>query len=310
MTRQARQFQIALAVSLGLHAILLVLVLFFSGGSSGEPVQIYTVRIMEAPGQPKARELDLSTGAISALKLDSPTLRPDAPPAATLDSPEIPEQERFLPALPRSVPSTDSRESTPRTTEAPRPDAVQAQSSERPAPLMQLPSSTGRQVARSDNRDQRNQPKPPPPPRISELDEQPESPGLMERTRGALRKLKLEVEATPTGTATPQGPSRASQPNTERNLLALRLYRNRVREAVKEQFTFPGGFALNMPTRVRVELERNGTIRLARVIESSGDTRFDNLVCMKAIHNAKMPPIPKDVEEDVLTLHFTCSPNN
>ena len=307
MTRQARQFQIALAVSLGLHAMLLVLVLFFSGGSSDESVQIYTVRIMEAPSQPKARELDLSTRAISALKLDSPTLRPDAPPAAALDSPEIPEQERFLPALPQPVQSTASRESTPRTADPPRPDAVQVKSPERPAPLMKLPKSTGQQVARSDQGNQRNQPAPPPPPRISELDEKPESPGLMERTRGALRKLKLEVEAAPTG---PPAPSRASQPNTERNLLALRLYRNRVREAVKEQFTFPGGFALNMPTRVRVELERDGTIRLARVIESSGDTRFDNLVCMKAIHNANMPPIPKDVEEDVLTLHFTCSPNN
>jgi hypothetical protein len=309
LSPQARQFRIALVVSLGLHAILLVLVLFYSGGSSGDPIQIYTVRIMEAPSQPKARELDLSTSAISALKLESPSLRPDAPPAATPDSPEIPQQERFLPSLPQPEPAADSRETAPGAEEPPRPDGVQPKASEQPAPPAELPNLPGRQVARLDKGDRREPSAalPPQPPGLPEVDEKPESPGLMERTRGVLRKLNLELEATP---SRPAATSRVNRPNTERNLLALRLYKNRVREAVKEQFTFPGGFALNTPTRVRVELERDGSIRQARVIESSGDTRFDNLVCMKAIHNAKMPPIPRDVEEDLLILHFICSPNS
>lgn len=309
MNRQARQFRIALVVSLGLHAILLVLVLFFSGGSSGDPIQIYTVRIMEVPGQPRARELDLSTRAISALKLESPSLRPDAPPAATPDSPEIPQQERFLPSLPQPKQAAVSKETAPRAGEPSRPDGVQPKATKQPGPTADLPSLPGRQVALPGQGELKESSAalPPRPPGLPEVDEQPESPGLMERTRGVLRNLNLELEAAPSSPATTSRPNR---PNTERNLLALRLYKNRVREAVKEQFTFPGGFALDKPTRVRVELERDGNIRQARVIESSGDTRFDNLVCMKAIHNAKMPPIPRDVEEDLLILHFICSPNS
>jgi TonB family protein len=135
--------------------------------------------------------------------------------------------------------------------------------------------------------------------------EEPERQSAMERLRSKVRTLDLQVEAAP-----PERPATAAAPAREQNVLALRLYSNRVREAVKEQYAFPGGFAPGLRTRVRVTLNRDGSVRAMEILESSGNDRFDRLVCLAAIRNAQIPPVPKAVEGegDTLRLHFTCSP--
>ena len=134
--------------------------------------------------------------------------------------------------------------------------------------------------------------------------EPPEQSSLLDRTRGKIRQLNLEVD-----TAIPSSDlNRPQSPGTERNLLSLRLYSNRVREEVKKRFTFPGTFDPGLRTRVRVVLLRDGTVQSTEIIESSGNNRFDKLVCLAAITRAEIPEFPGNIEEDTLTLHFTCSP--
>jgi TonB family protein len=135
--------------------------------------------------------------------------------------------------------------------------------------------------------------------------EEPERQSAMERLRSKVRTLDLQVEAAP-----PERPATAAAPAREQNVLALRLYSNRVREAVKEQYTFPGSFDASLRARVRVVLNRDGSVRGTELLESSGNERFDRLVCMSAFNNARIPPVPQNIEGegDTLTLYFTCSP--
>lgn len=135
--------------------------------------------------------------------------------------------------------------------------------------------------------------------------DEPVRQSAMERLRSKVQTLNLEVEAQPS-----ERPSAVPQPQREQNVLSLRMYSNRVREAVKEQYTFPGGFDASLRARVRVVLNRDGTVRSRELLESSGNGNFDRLVCMAAFDKAKIPPIPQGLEADgeTLTLLFTCSP--
>lgn len=243
MTRETVRFQIALVVSLGLHGVLTLLLVTFSGSGAGEPVQIYKVRIMEAPGRPQARELALSTQAISALKLDSPTFRSDTPPLPVPDTPEIPSRE-LLPPSTAERPRTD----TPPSSTPVLPAAAES------LPAIQPPSATTQmstppgvtalpglpRVPTSDTTPSAVPPPgPPAAPRIDTtppgpLEDAPKPSTLLDRTRGRIRQLNLEVD---TKLPSPDL-NRPQTPGTERNLLSLRLYSNRVREEVKKRFTF------------------------------------------------------------------------
>jgi TonB family protein len=308
LTREENIFRFTLLGSLGAHFLLITLILALPGGGPSEEIAIYTVRIMEAPAQPQARELSLSTEAISALKLESPTLSPDLRPIPEAESADIPPGETFPRELP--VPQAASREA-PAALAPPLPGALPDAGSLRapgppPSALPQLPGlpapaapaprapsaapSTREPIALA------------PPPLTGE---EPRRLSPEEQLRGKVRTLDLQVEMAPPvapGTTTPRPVGR------ERNLLSLRVYTNRVREAVKEQYTFPGGFPATLRTRVRVELHRDGTVGKAEILESSGNDRFDSLVCLAAIDKAKIPAIPPEIEEETLTLHFTCSP--
>lgn len=311
MTREARFFQRALLISVVLHVVLLVLFVTLPGGGPAEPVQIYTVRIMEAPARPEVRELQLSTDVISALKLESPSLSTDAPPLPEPESPDVPAVERFpgeppqpqtrAPAEPALTPP--SSETGPPDLRPP-PAAPQAPASST-RPLPGLPAAPPVRPPPSAAPAQRTPAPPPPPPGALPPDEDVSRPTAMEQLRSKVRQLNLEVETAPA-----QQPSNVPAPSRERNVLSLRMYSNRVREAVKEQYTFPGGFDAALRARVRVVLNRDGSVRSTELLESSGNERFDRLVCLAAFNKARIPAIPEglDTGGETLTLLFTCSP--
>ncbi|HEX9844017.1 MAG TPA: TonB C-terminal domain-containing protein [bacterium] len=309
MTREAWLFQRALLISLVLHALLLILFFTLPGGGPAEPVQIYTVRIAEAPARPEARELTLSTDAISALKLEGPSLRPDQPPLATPEQAEVPEIERLPAPAPPTSPAAraPSAAPTPPGSEPATPGVQppSAPASRAPPALPGLPAQPPTRAPRA-----------PAPPAVrspgaqvlappAAVDEEPQRPSAMEQLRSKVQSLNLQVETAP-----PQAGTTAPVPSRERNVLSLRMYSNRVREAVKEQYTFPGSFDASLRARVRVVLNRDGSVRGTELLESSGNERFDRLVCMSAFNNARIPPVPQNIEGegDTLTLYFTCSP--
>lgn len=299
MTREERIFGGILLISLALHALLLAVIIALPAGGPSQAVKIYTVRIVEVPTRPEARELILSTELISALKLESPTLSLKAPPLPESADAEVPEAEKLPPALPVPKPPAQPSLTPPDAKPPAEETGIKAPQPGPPSALPRLPSppavppsaSVPRAVA--------------PPPRA--VEEEPRRPSAMERLRSRVRTLNLQVEAPAPALVRLD---RFAPAATERNLLSLRLYANRVREAVKEQYTFPGGFPANLLTRVRVVLLRDGSVLRAELLETSGDTRFDNLVCLAAINKVKIPPIPVeiDTEDDTLTLHFSCSP--
>ena len=93
MTHDGTRFGGALAGSTLLHAIMFFF-LFALPASVPNPemVRIYKVSVVEAPRQPRARRLEVSTNPISALKLESPTLSVETPP-------EIPDAPASAPPL-------------------------------------------------------------------------------------------------------------------------------------------------------------------------------------------------------------------
>jgi len=313
LTREAWVFQRALLASLLFHVLLLALFMTLPGGGPAVPVQIYTVRIQEAPARPEARELTLSTQAISALKLESPSLNVDKPSLPEPEQADVPDVETFpkAPRAPDALPAPRAPSLTPPQARAPSapgplPPAATLSSAAPALPSLPAPAPpTASQVPtrRPASRPAASAPASAPPP-----DDEPARPSAMEQLRSKVRQINLQVEATPaTG---PARPTPESQPGAERNVLSLRLYANRVREAVKEQYTFPGGFDPSLRTRVRVVLNRDGSVRSTELLESSGNERFDRLVCLGAFNKARIPPVPQGIEGDgeTLTLNFTCYP--
>ncbi len=308
MTREAWVFQRALLASLLFHVLLLALFMTLPGGGPAEPVQIYTVRILEAPARPQARELTLSTQAISALKLESPSLNVDKPPLPEPDQADVPDVETFpkAPRAPDALPPPRAPSLTPpqpKAPSAPGPLPPAATLNSAPPALPSLPEPAPPTASQVPTRRPASRPAATPLP-----DNEPVPPSAMEQLRSKVRQLNLEVEATPARSAA--RPTQEPQPGAERNVLSLRLYANRVREAVKERYTFPGGFDPSLRARVRVVLNRDGSVRSAELLESSGNERFDRLVCLGAFNKARIPPVPQGIEGDgdTLTLNFTCSP--
>jgi TonB family protein len=123
----------------------------------------------------------------------------------------------------------------------------------------------------------------------------------LDRLRNKVEQLKLQVE--------PQAPQKAgvSEPEVDSGL-GLRLFFNTVRERVQKNYSFPGSFPKTLKARVRVVVARDGTQQSAQIIQSSGDERFDNLVCLAAIRNSRLPRVPDAVEGETVTVTLSCSP--
>ncbi|MEE8433518.1 MAG: TonB C-terminal domain-containing protein [bacterium] len=343
MTREERAFTVALLVSIGAHAFFTGL--FFSLPEKGpeEKVVVYTVRILEVPARPKVRQLSLSTSAISALKLQSPTLnvnpRPSGEPAppGLADADLIPKTGpsfKGLPApkamssfkglpVPKARPSLlppppKSRKSARRDFRKPAPRGVMARPKDAlpgnksvfpklPKPPKRLspplPSDTPRP---SQTRPVLRRPAPPPLPPARKPGRRPPSKSLMERTRERVQTLKLDIQATPPlPKISPISPSAG-----ERNLVSLRRYSNSVARAVKKDYTFPGsgGFKSSLRARMRLAINRDGSVRSIDILESSGNRTFDQVVCRSKIFKAKMPPVPEEIPDDPLVLMITCKP--
>ena len=292
-------FNKALIGSLVLHALFIGFMAIVPGGEPGTDLTVYTVRVLEVPARPTARDLDLSTSAISALKLDAPTLSPDEPPvpetgipeAASLElQPQVPGME----TAPGSVPLPPNTDSAPQSAPAPEPSQPMT------PPVQALPEL----------------PAAPPEAGAPEVPQTPEviappiappdaTPQTAEQSR--LSRLKSRVEQLQVESEVPaEGALKA--PTTEQSLFALRLFNNKVREAVKENYTFPGGFSENLRTRVMVTLNRDGSVRETKILESSGNERFDRLVCLASINKARYPHVPDEVEGDSMKLTITCTP--
>jgi TonB family protein len=127
----------------------------------------------------------------------------------------------------------------------------------------------------------------------------------MERAR---RRVEAVAPVAP-GTAVPGAAEPESgEGGRERGFVSLRLWQNSVRERVKRNYSFPGTFPPGLRARVRIAVDRGGTFLSAELVESSGNGRFDNLVCLAAVRNTRYPPLPKAVEEDTHTFFLTCTP--
>lgn len=346
MTRQLSVFQRALLGSFFLHLLFVAALLLVPGGGPDTSVSIYTVRILEAPSRPEARGLNLSTEAISSLNLESPSLTPEAaapapdgPPAAAQEVTELPpppawESAQAAPPAPSApvvaavpLPAVPGQPAAPSATAAAPPTAPRIEPGAPPAPalgmaeppaLPELPRPSGQPQSPPPGQAPAKVPAAPPAPpapagsQAPALTVPPTASGgdkLMEKLREKVRSIDLQVNSSPTQPAQ-QAPSAAVPvpPDTDRSLLALRIFQNRAREAVKANYTFPGGFASTLVARVRVILERSGKPRQIKIMESSGNPRFDNLVCLAAINKAEFPPLPSEIEGDTLTLNFTCTP--
>ena len=93
MTGEERVFAVALLVSLAAHAFFTGLFFSLPEKAPEEKVVVYTVRILEVPPRPKVRQLSLSTSAISALKLQSPTLNVNPRPGSRAAPPGLPQSD-------------------------------------------------------------------------------------------------------------------------------------------------------------------------------------------------------------------------
>lgn len=290
--------------SLIVHALLIIGVLLLpAGGGAPETIPIYTVKIVEAPTVPEARALDLSPALRRELKLEAPSLNTNAPPLPTAPAPDVTGLE--APRLPSSAAALPPAPGKPSPTAPPAgaalPDAPSSQLVLPTPPSLPQPPSA-RTAAKPPGGS------PPPPPSSAESSAlppppaPPDAPSLQDRLRAKVQDLKLQVESEPA--------KGVPQPSAEKDnsLISLRLFQNTVRERVKKNYTFPGSFPENLRARVRVEIERSGALRSLELVEPSGNDRFDKLVCLAAIRNAKFPPLPSGIEGDTHTLFLTCSP--
>lgn len=327
MTRNDGNFQRALLASFVVHIVFVAALLLMPAGAPHSPVSIYTVHIMEVPARPQARALDLSTEAISALKPEMPSLTPEAPPSAPLQAPDLtPPQAPASEVRPSVAPPTGP----PSRVEAGAPPLPEAQVSpgaptlppvggsappgpKLPAPPAAQPAVPAPSVAaRAPSPGAPAAPPPPSAPALGSQQEAPQADRLMEKLRQRVKAVELEVNASKSAPAAAPSGGVSAPSSEDRSLLALNIFRNRVWEAVKKYYTFPGGFAPDLKTRIRLVLNRDGTAQNVKILESSGNPRFDNLVCLAAVHQAvknhKIPPIPSDIQSDTLTFNITCAP--
>jgi hypothetical protein len=287
VTHEHRAFSWLLLASLAVHALAMALLAVAPGGSGhGTSVQIYTVQIVEAPAPPEVRVLTLepptNQSALAPAAAPPPLRQLGAPPslpaapkrAPALPLPKAEGEIQVAPGVPKAglLPPPSAATPYPEPPALPAPNAAQAE---------RAPAEAARSKAA---------PELPAP-----------APRPMERLKSKVEQLKLQVEPAPTA-------RREADQSDSKSLLALRLFHNAVRERVQPNYSFPGTFPPTLKARVRVVLGRDGAQRATELIESSGDSRFDTLVCLAAIRRSRLPPLPAAVEGDTLTLTLTCSP--
>ena len=304
-------YQRALIGSSLAHLLFFGVLLILPTGERGEDVTVYTVRVMEAPARPEVS----AVSPLEALRLEAPSLDPerpqppdtDATPDLNLAVPSLPDSPLLqqtpgapppppqaapeMPVLPQGTQPSEAAPTAPPSTlpAAPAPPGLAPAAPPAPPAPGETPQSTA----------------PPTPPAVPP----PGSGETLERVRERVRDINLRVESTPAPSGASGGDSGIVNPaQQERSLFALRLFTNSVREAVKENYTFPGGFPPELRTRVRVVLRRDGTVKDARVIQPSGNERFDRLVCLASIHKARFPHAPTEVEGEELPFTITCAP--
>ena len=343
MTREERAFAVALLVSLGAHAFFTGVLFSLPEKAPEEKVVVYTVRIVEIPPRPKVRQLSLSTSAISALKLQSPSLRVNPRPGSEPAPPGLAEADlipktgpsfKALPApkakpffkaspVPKAGPSLlppppKSSKSVRRDFREPAPQGVKAR------PKDALPGSKSvfpklpEPPARLSPKWRSGPPRPTPPraavdppkvPRLSQAlipAKRPPPKSLMDQARERVKKLKVEIEDAP---APPRKKS-VSLSSEARIQKYLRRFSKELAKAVKKEYTFPGsgGFKSGLRTRARVAFNQDGSVRSIDILESSGNRTFDQVVCRSNISKVKMPPVPEWVPLDRLVRMMICKP--
>ncbi|MDH5752805.1 MAG: TonB C-terminal domain-containing protein, partial [Deltaproteobacteria bacterium] len=245
---------------------------------------------LEAPELPPAA--DEATVAPPTAE-QPPPAAPEKPADATPPRLEVPGLK--LPEAPRETPQPPAAlENLPGLPDAPQaPESFSGKESLSPPPApgqeQQAPQSASEHQSGGLT-----------PPTLGEGETQPDT---MQRIRKRVEDINLRVESLP-----PRQTGIPSAQKEEQSLLALRIFSNRVREAVKENYTFPGGFPPELRTRVRVVLNRDGTVKEAKVIQPSGNPRFDQLVCLASIHKARFPHVPAEVDGEEIPFNITCAP--
>ena len=285
MTADSLRFNGVLAGSIFLHALFFLFVFALPGGTPDpDLVRVYHVNVVEAPARPKVRQLELSTQPISELKLEAPSLKLETPPETAVPAAERP--PAAPPAPPPAVPSPAAvapaqiqTKATPPAPAATLPKLPAAPKERQPAPP--APPSTREEAA-----------PPPLPPAAPE----PQRRSAIERVRQKVDRLNLEFEKTVIHKAGESAPGQ----RMAKSPISLRRYLNTVQEAITENYKFPGGFDKNLWVRVRLTIQRDGTITKTEILESSGNERFDYAARI-ALRRAKLPPIPDGIEGDSIT---------
>lgn len=336
MIRADGMFLAALPVSLAAHALLIAIwVLLPSAPPPPEMVRVYSVRIMEAPPRPQVRHLELSTRAISELRLEAPTLSLKPPPvespaAPALDFPLPPPVPaapapgaRAAPAAPVPVPAGRPPAASRPALVGPQPPGVPPPAAPVPAaplpkaplPKALLPSEPPPQAARPEVA----RPSAPPavpgeaPPISPPALPAEELPAFrerrpMEELRPRVERLSLRIEESAPAPPEARAPLAPAAQQAERSsLLAFRKYQGQVQSVVKQSYTYPGGFDPRLTVRVRVVIGRDGLQRSVEVLQSSGDSRFDYAVQL-TLRSSRFPPIPEEVPGETITQTFVFSP--
>lgn len=288
MTRAEQAFPWLVLGSLAVHAALVAGLALIPEGSASHAsrVQVYTVRIIEAPAPPQARALAIeppvNRPALSAVPV--PPAAPRPPTAAAPPPLGAPKALR----LPAPVPSGDTQVSF---TPPPLPGSAQA-----PVPNLPAPPGAAAPKALAAKAPVRA-------PAPSDADTSAAAPlpaQPLDRLRRKVEQMHLQVE--------PPVPQAGVPEPDQDSTLGLRLFHNAVRERVQKNYSFPASFPAGLRARVRVVVARDGTQRSTEIVQTSGDERFDKLVCLAAIRNSRLPPVPDSVPGDTVTLTLTCSP--
>lgn len=292
MTRADQAFPLLVLASLAAHAAVMALLALAPGGSAPRSrVQVYSVQIVEAPAAPEARVLELEA-PVNRTALESPT-PPAAPRDVKMAPPALPSGPAKSPALPAPKPPKAEGD-TQVSLKAPAASLPAPPPQSAASALPEPPAAAPPRATRSPR------PAPAAPGRETAPAEAPAGPARpMEQLKQRVEQIHLQVESVPRPD---------SGEEDQNSVFALRLFHSAVRERVQKNYSFPGTFAPSLKARVRVVVSRDGTQRAADLVQSSGDARFDTLVCLAAIRHSKLPPVPEAVQGDTVTLTLTCSP--
>lgn len=286
MTRVEHAFPWLVLGSLAVHAAGVAFLALAPGGSGqrNDRVQVYSVQIVEAPAPPEARILPLEP-PVNRPALTAPLIAPAAPALPKAVPPALTAAPGKAPGLPAPVPGGHNQvllapPPLPEVSRAPKPGQP-------PPPFPAAPSAAGG-APESGEAD-------------GSLSAVPSPAQPLELLKRKVDQMKLQVE-------TPAAPRPGARETDQDSSMSLRLFHNAVRERVQKNYSFPGTFPPHLRTRVRLVVARDGSERSAEIVQSSGNERFDQLVCLAAIRNSRFPPVPDAVPGDTVTMTLTCSP--